>query len=182
MRRIAVISSFILAACDVGTLPGTGTDGGGGGSDTGSGSNCEPIAATPPTAPATHTGDGRDTQACLASGCHNAVTPGAGAPPYSYAGTVYKDPQGAERYPGATILVEIGGTTHKVVAADNGMFWMVPALVPGPTTAMTAKTSGSACPNTIAMGGLLTNAAAGDCNSGNCHAPGSAQGPVYVTP
>ena len=178
MLRIAVISSLFLAACDVGEIPDATTDGGGGGSDgSGSGSNCEPIAAAPP---AGHHNPGMGCRS--AAGCHNAALGlGTGAPEYSIAGTVYKDRMGMMAYPGATVLVTIGGTTHKSIAADNGNFWFVPALVPGPSATMTGMTSASACPNTIAMGGLLVNGG-GDCNSSNCHAPASTQGAVYVTP
>jgi hypothetical protein len=117
-----------------------------------------------------------------ASQCHNAqLGLGTGAPEYSIAGTVYKDRLATMPYPGATILVNMGGTTRKAVAADNGNFWFVPALQPAPSATMTAMTSASACPTTTQMGGLLVGGG-GDCNSGNCHAPGSAQGAVYITP
>jgi hypothetical protein len=107
---------------------------------------------------------------------------GAGAPEFSYAGTIYKDAAGTMPYAGATVLITIGGATKKMISATNGNFWAPPALITAPSAAMAATTKGSACPNTTPMGGSLTNAAGGDCNSAACHAPGSSQGPVYVLP
>jgi len=180
MVRLVVISTLILAACDVGEIPGAGGggDGGGGGGDggSGSGSSCENVAATPP---AGHHNPGMGCRSAAA--CHNAqLGLGTGAPEFSLAGTVYKDTAGTMPYPGATIFVTINGMKKKTIAADNGNFWFVPALVPGPTTAMTGMTSASACPNTTPMSGLLV-AGGGDCN--NCHrASGGTTLPIYVLP
>ena len=82
-------------------------------------------------------------------------------------------------YPGATVIVTIGGMTHKSIAADNGNFWFVPALVPGPSATMPGTTSASACPNTAPMVGQIV-AGGGDCN--NCHRNGGSTLPVYVLP
>ena len=174
MLRIAVIFSLVLGACDFGESPGAG---GADASGSGSGSDCENVAAAPFAAGHHNPGMGcRSTAAC-----HNAALGlGTGAPEYSVAGTVYKDTAGTMPYPGATVLVTMGGTTKKFVTADNGNFWFVPALQPAPTAAMTAMTSASACPTTKPMSGLLVNGG-GDCNSGACHAVG-AQGPIYVNP
>ena len=177
MLRIAVISSLLLAACDVGEIPTAGGgDGGGGGSDTGGGSNCEAIAASPPD------GHHNEGMGCRTGGaCHNAqLGLGTNAPEFSVAGTVYKDTAGTLPYGGATIIVTIGGTTKKTIAATNGNFWFVPALLPGPTATMTGTTSASACPITTAMSGLLVGGG-GDCN--NCHRNGGGTTlPVYVLP
>jgi hypothetical protein len=176
MLRIVVISSLLLAACDVGEIPGAGTgDGGGSGDGSGSGSNCEVIAAAPPD------GHHNEGMGCRTAGaCHNAqLGLGTGAPEYSVAGTVYKDTAGTMPYPGATIIVTVGGTTKKTISATNGNFWFVPALLPGPTATMTGTTSASACPNTTPMGGLLVGGG-GDCN--NCHRNGGTTLPVYVLP
>jgi hypothetical protein len=167
MTRIAVIFTFFLAACDVGTIQqaGTGTDGGTG---SGSGSNgvvCETISAN---IPAGHHNPG---MSCITAGCHLDGQLGTGAPAYSYAGTVYKDVAGTIPYPGATIFVKLGATEKKVIAADNGNFWMVPGVagLDAPTNAMTATTKGSACPNSPPMVGALVQAG-GNCN--NCHRTG----------
>jgi len=175
MLRIAVISTLVLAACDVGELPGTTTDGGGGGGDgSGSGSNCEAIAAAPP---AGHHNPGLGCR--TGAGCHNAALGlGTNAPEYSIAGTLYKDSAGTMPYPGGTVLVTIGGMTHKSIAADNGNFWFVPALVASPTATTPGTTSASACPNTQPMIGQIV-AGGGDCN--NCHRNGGTTLPVYVT-
>lgn len=178
MLRFAVISTFILAACDVGELPGTGTDGGGsggGGDGGGSGSNCETVAASPPDG---HHNPGVGCR--TGGGCHNAALGlGNGAPEFSIAGTVYRDTAGTMPYAGATVLVEIAGQTHKSIAGNNGNFWFVPALTPSPTNAMTGKTSASACPNTAPMIGSIVGGG-GDCN--NCHRNGGQTLPIYVLP
>jgi hypothetical protein len=180
MVRLAVLTSLLLAACDVGEIPVGGGDGGGSGgadgSGSGSGSNCEQLSASPP---AGHHNPGMGCRS--AAMCHNAALGlGVNAPEYSVGGTLYKDSAGTMPYAGATILVTFGGTTKKAIAADNGNFWFVPALLPSPTNAMTGMTSASGCPNTLAMGGALVNGG-GDCN--NCHrATGGTTSPIYLTP
>ncbi len=178
MLRIAVISSLILAACDVGEIPGVGGgDAGSGGSDgSGSGSNCEVISASPPDG---HHNPGMGCRSAAA--CHNAqLGLGNQAPEYSVGGTIYKDAAGTMPYGGATVFVSVGGATKKTIAATNGNFWFVPALLPAPTATATGTTKASACPNTTAMAGTL-GGGGGDCNSGSCHAAG-AQGPIFVLP
>jgi len=170
MFRIAVISSLVLVACDVGEIPGLAGDGGG------SGSNCEVIAAAPPDG---HHNPGMGCRSAAA--CHSAqLGLGTDAPEYSVGGTIYKDVAGTMPYGGATIFVTVGGVTKKTISATNGNFWFVPALLPAPTATMTGTTSASACPNTTPMAGTI-GGGGGDCNSGSCHAAG-AQGPVYVLP
>lgn len=177
MLRIAVISSLILAACDVGEIPGTGPDGGGGGSDSGSNNVvCETINATPPD------GNHNPGLGCRSNaGCHNAGTGlGPNAPEWAYAGTIYKDQAGTMPYAGATIFVTLGGTTQKAISATNGNFWIEAALLPGPSAAMTGTTKASACPDTMPMATILS-AGGGDCN--NCHrSSGGTTFPVYVLP
>jgi hypothetical protein len=176
MLRIAVISSIFLAACDVGSIQGAGTDGGST-DGSGSGSSCENVAASPPDG---HHNPGMGCRS--AASCHNAALGlGAGAPEYSYGGTLYKDQAGTMPYGGATIFFTQGTKTVKTTTATNGNFWLPPALLAGPSATMTSKTKASACPNTTEMAGALT-AGGGDCNSGSCHAPGSTQGPIYVLP
>jgi len=176
MLRLAVIAT-LLAACDVGEIPGATGDGGGSGSGSGSadgggsGSNCENISATPPD------GHHNDGMTCVSSGCHLEGMTGAGAPAYSLGGTLYKDSAGTMPYAGATVLVTINGATKKAITATNGNFWFVPALVPSPTNAMTGSTSASGCPNTLSMSGLLVQGG-GDCN--NCHRTGGTTSPIHL--
>jgi hypothetical protein len=170
MIRTAIVSIFLAAAaCDVGELPNLTGDGGGGGGD-GSGSDCEPISANIPS------GHHNDGMACIVAGCHLPGNTGAGAPEWSYAGTVYKDPAGTMPYPGATIIITMGGMTQKIIAGDNGNFFISPDQLAAPDNAMTANTRGSACPTTRPMVGALTQGG-GNCN--NCHRPG-ADGPIDI--
>lgn len=172
MLRIAVISSLLLAACEVGEISGVIPDGGGGG-DSGSGSDCEPIAAAPPA------GNHNAGMGCrTAAACHNAQL-GLGGPEFSVAGTLYMDTAGTMPYAGGTVIVTIGGMTRKAIAADNGNFWFDPLLLPAPSATMTGTTSASACPNTAVMVGALVGGG-GDCN--NCHRNGGTTLPIYVLP
>jgi hypothetical protein len=185
MTRIVVILSLVLAACDVGSVVSNnqggpdgsvtgGTDAPGGGS--GSGSNCEAINATPPD------GHHNAGQTCLAAGCHLIGNAGAGAPEFSAAGTIYKDTAGTTPYPGATVIITVGGTTHKMYAASTGApgnFYIAKALATPPSAAMPGTTKASACPNTSAMSENLVDNG-GNCN--NCHRTGGTTLPLYVLP
>jgi hypothetical protein len=189
MTRIVVIFALVLAACDVGSAVSNnqagpdgsvtgGPDGSGGGS--GSGSNCEAINATPPD------GHHNAGQTCLQAGCHLIGNAGAGAPEYSAAGTIYKDTAGTQPYAGATVIMTVGGTTHKMISAATGNagpgagnFFIAKALATPPSAAMTGTTKASACPNTSAMSENLVDNG-GNCN--NCHRTGGTTLPLYVLP
>jgi hypothetical protein len=181
MTRIAVICAIFLAACDVGSVAtnnqggpdgsvGTGTDGSGSGS---SGSNCDAIQSA-------NLSDGHHNagQSCLQAGCHLIGNTGAGAPEYSYGGTLYRDATGASPFPGATIEVVLGGTTYKMVAQQNGNFYLPKALGNPPTAATTGQTLASGCPsaNHPMSGALVDNG--GNCN--NCHRTGGTTSPIYL--
>jgi len=137
---------------------------------------CEAVSATPP---AGHHNPGMGCRSSAA--CHNAqLGLGAGAPEYSAAGTFYKDTAGTMPYPGASVTITVNGVTKKTVAADNGNFWFVPALLPAPTNAETGNVFASACPNTAVMAGAIVSGG-GDCD--NCHrAAGGTTLPIYVLP
>lgn len=189
MTRIAVISALFLVACDVGSVATNnqgGPDASTGSNGSNTGSDCEQVATA--TAPNGHHNAGLS---CLAQGCHLIGAAGTGAPEYSYAGTLYKDVNGATPYAGGTVIVTIGGQTYKMVAAATddmattgtpgiGNFWIPAALATPSTSAMTGTTSATACPNKLPMATpLIENG--GNCN--NCHSvPGSqgASGRVYV--
>jgi hypothetical protein len=177
MSRIVVIASVLLVGCDVGSVlsHNGGPDGGGGGDSGGSGgSNCQTLVSPPPT---DHHNAG---MGCMtAAGCHNAgLGLGAGAPEYSFAGTVYRDAAGTTPYAGATILVTAGGMTKKLIAGDQGNFQITPILLAAPTNTATANTKGSACPSETAMSGALVGGG-GNCNGGGtCH--GGTQGKIHV--
>jgi hypothetical protein len=173
-------ASIVLAACDVGSvLERTGVDGNGppsdgppGGTDgSGSGSDCETLAAP--------NGDGHHNagMGCLSNaGCHNAGKGlGANAPEFSFGGTIYKD--ATNPYPGATVLLTANGVTKKIITGTNGNFYVAPITLAAPTALAPVNTKASACPSTTAMSGALV-AAGGDCNSSSCH--GGTQGKIHL--
>ncbi len=187
MARIAVLA--FLAACDVGsvlTQQEMNTDAGGSGMG-----SCEPLFTPVPadnihTTPVDPTKPTNAGQGCMtAAGCHNlALGLGAGAPEYSYAGTLYLDAAGTMPAAGATILLTSAGVTRKLIAGNTGNFTEVPGLLAGPSGTSTATSSASSCPTTTAMVGLLV-AGNGNCNQGGtCHGTGAAgtgtQGPIHV--
>jgi hypothetical protein len=182
MARATVILVIFLGACDVGSVTNINNqvvDGNGGGGDTGGGgdgsqgANCENLT--------TPNGDGHHNaaNACIVAGCHLEGQTGAGAPAYSYGGTVYKDAAGTQPYAGATILITMGGTTHKLISATNGNFFYTPALLPSPTNANTANAAASVCPDKTAMTGALVQGG-GNCN--NCHKTAGGQAPPIHIP
>lgn len=194
MSRIVVSLSVVLmsaaatvtfTACDVGSVVqnSTGTDGGnnggtdGSGSGSGSGSaQCEEISATPPD------GHHNPGQSCIAAGCHLTGQVGAGAPPFTYAGTLYTTAAGTTALAGATIFVKLGATEKKVITANNGNFWMSgpPAGLDPPTNAATALTKASGCaaaPMAVPMVGALVQGG-GNCN--NCHRNGGTTSPIHL--
>lgn len=181
MTRIAVILSLVLAAaCDVGSVvsnnqgggPDSGVTGGGdSGGGSGSGSNCTPVASQ---LPAAHHNAG---MTCMTAGCHLIGNTGAGAPEYSFAGTLYRDPQGTNPFPGATISVTVAGTKHTAVTASDGNFYIPKALADPPTAANTGTTNASGCPSTTAMAGALIDNG-GNCN--NCHRTGGTTSPMFL--
>jgi hypothetical protein len=71
--------------------------------------NCETL--NPGAAP-----DGHHNQdmACIAAGCHLLGSAGAGAPPYSYAGTLHTDATGTTPLAGATVFVKLGGVRGRL--------------------------------------------------------------------
>ncbi|HEX5060007.1 MAG TPA: hypothetical protein VFV99_11640 [Kofleriaceae bacterium] len=179
MARIVVIFSLVLAACDVGELPGVGGADGGSGSGDGGGNGCIEVSATPAVG---HHNPVMPTGCMSAAGCHSqAKGLGAAAPAYSYGGLLYKADK-MTPYAGATVIIKLGTAEKKAAVADNGEFFLVPGIagLDEPTATMTGSTEASACPSAnLKMGGLLT-AAGGDCNSAACHQPGGVQGVIYA--
>jgi hypothetical protein len=194
MNRIVVSLSIVLVsaaatatftACDVGSVVNqnlTGTDGGnttdGNGSGSGSGSAlCEPDATA--SAPDGHHNEG---MSCIAANCHLTGQTGAGAPAYTYAGTLYTTAAGTTPLGGATIMISMGGTEKKVITASNGNFFMTaaPAGLNAPTNATTATTKASDCAanaTAVPMTGALVQGG-GNCN--NCHRNGGTTSPINL--
>lgn len=179
MLRTVVISSLFLAACDVGAIPGAGPDGGGGGGmdGSGSGSNNDDVcvnAVTPAAPKHTHADDAtsKKGQACTAAGCHLVASPGAGAPGFSFAGTVFTAADGATPKPGATIKVIAGGTTVSTVSDEDGNFYSTQ------TVTLPGKTLATSCPTLAPMVGQILASGGGNCN--NCHVTGGTTTPIFV--
>ena len=184
MTRIAVILFAFAAACDVGSVVsnnqagpdgsvgGGGDVGGGGSNGSGGGSNCVPVSANLPTA---HHNAGLT---CMTANCHLAGSLGPNAPAFAVGGTLYRDAQGTNPYPGATITVTVAGTKHTAVTASDGNFYIPSALMTTPPSAgNTGTTNASACPSTNAMSGQLV-ANGGNCN--NCHRTGGTTTPINL--
>lgn len=171
MLRIVVISSLFVAACDVGSIPGAGPDGGGGSGmiDGMEGNGC--VNAVTPAAPKHAHADGTGSKrgaACMQAGCH--LTGGAG-PTFTFAGTVSTASDGTTPKPGATIKVESGGTTVAAVADEDGNFYSTQTIT------LPAKTLATSCPTVAPMVGMIVTGG-GNCN--NCHVNGGTTLPVYV--
>ena len=118
-------------------------------------------------------------QNCIAAGCHSETNPGAGAPPFSYAGTLYTDATGATSKAGATVFFNLSGIEKKVLTASNGNFFITPGVggLEAPTNASTATTRASGCPNNAVMVGALAQGG-GNCN--NCHKIGGTTSPIHL--
>ena len=116
-------------------------------------------------------------QTCLQAGCHLIGNTGAGAPEYSFAGTLYHDVNGSMPFGGATIEVSVSSQVHKLVTASNGNFFITSALASPPTAAAPGTALASACPNTNTMAGQLVDNG-GNCN--NCHRTGGTTTPLYL--
>lgn len=175
MLRTVVISSLILAACDVGEIPGAGGggDGGGGGTTDGTATGNGCVDSVTPASPAhIHTDGGTSNagQGCMNLGCHLA---GGLGPMFTFAGTVYADMAGTAPKPGATVKVEFGTTVISAVADTDGNFYSTQDIT------LPAKTLATACPTVAPMVGMIVTGG-GNCN--NCHRPGGEAVPVYVIP
>lgn len=174
MRCLFVVSTLVMAGCVVGEVP---SDPGPG---SGSGDACVDRLADPQIQAHVHTA-GATTNAgtaCLNAGCHNPGAPGAGAPPYQFAGTVYKV-DGVT--PNAGITVRVKGSNNALATAISdsaGNFHVDANTLPMP---FPSTTEGTVCPSTTKM---ITPLAAqdGDCNRGGCHAAAGqvGQGPILV--
>ena len=93
--------------------------------------------------------------------CHQ----GSNRFPWTIAGTLYADANGAVPLSGATIrIVDASGAETKLVTARNGNFYSTTAV----RYPLTVKAS--RCPDNAKMGVTIT--APGSCNAAGCHDPG----------
>jgi len=164
--RIALLSCLLLAACSVGEVGGTSIDAGGNG--------CVD-RLTPAGGAHMHIAGGTSNkgQNCIVAACHLANNPGAGAPGFQFAGTVYA---GATTNPQAGAQVRIkGGPMPLTTYTDtDGNFYFMAGSLPGQ---FTANTDVSACPTIMNMSTQLIGGGGAGANSCNlCHAPTAAGG------
>jgi len=185
-RAVLLLSSLFVAACTVGDLPknggadaAPGTDSGNGGIDSPINANgcvdriVPPGGAHPHAGGVTHAGEG-----CLLSGCHLANAPGAGAPGFQFAGTIYKPGAGKIPSTGVTIQVKsAAGVLATGVTDDAGNFNILAGTLPNPFPATVSVT---ACPTKTAMVSTLAQGG-GNCTSAACHAGAAAGATLPVT-
>lgn len=185
MTKLGVLLCCVAAACDVGSvLPNggpnpAGPDGGnpvGGGDGSGSSAaNCVPVNPTP------QVGHHNAGLTCVSVGCHLNGQTGAGAPPYSYGGTLWRDAGGQNAYAGATVIINVGGTDHKLITDTLGNFFIDYPIAPPPTAANTGTTAATACPTMMlghGNGGPTTPLIDGGGNCNSCHVAGGTAGAV----
>lgn len=170
-RAALLLSCLFVAACTIGELPNNGgnpgTDAGNSGTDAKpTGNACVdrlvPAGVAHPhlAGGSTHAGEG-----CLLAGCHLANNPGTNAPPFQFAGTVYK-PGGTTPSAGATITVKASnGMTTTGVTDAAGNFGIAAGSLPNPFPATVSVT---ACPTLTPMISTLSQGG-GNCTSTGCH-------------
>lgn len=152
----SITAAWLLAsACD-GLLRETGGEA----PDAGPLAQIEPPPCDPPAA-ATGDGHHRPGEDCLM--CHYQ---GGEGPPFTFAGTLFRDSGGAAPLPSATLhLIDALGTDVVVTTQANGNFWSTD-LVTFPVVAFA-----SLCPDVKAMVTPL-GGTDGSCNRAGCHTSG----------
>ena len=169
MRIVLLLTSLLFAACtvgEVGTSNNTGADGGGSGSNM---ANACVNRITPPDAPHLHTAGGTSNKGlnCIVAGCHLNNNPGAGAPGYQFAGTVYVAGQPGVPNAGATVRIKVGTNVMAVITDADGNFSFPAGAAQGN---FTATTDATACPTVTPMIGPLVGGGGAGANSCNlCH-------------
>jgi hypothetical protein len=164
MQRAAVLLSCLFAAaCSVGEV-GTSNNG----TDAGGANGCLP-RLTPAGEAHTHNPPAdvnNPTNAglnCVKSGCHLKASPGVGAPPYQYGGTVYKT-GGTVPSVGAAIVLKGGGKTVTVYSDTGGNFGVPDdGSLPNP---FTGNVTVSGCPTISTMTGTIAQSS---CGGVSCH-------------
>ena len=173
MRTAVLLSGLFVVACSVGEVPTdkAGPDGGGG-------ANGCVERLTPPASAHLHTaGGGTNARiGCVEASCHLASSPGAGAPPFLFAGTVVK-PGGTTASAGAIVRITApSGTPIQAYTDTAGNFSILAGALPSPFPATATVTACPTAPTPMAAQLVQGN---GDCNGGGaCH--GGAQGPITL--
>jgi hypothetical protein len=176
MTRTLVVLLSALAACDVGTVLTSPHNNGPDAHQMGGGDG--PVSNVCNLTPNGDDGHHNAGQACVVAGCHLAASPGAGATPWMYAGTLYKTDK-VTPVVGAEIVIKVGATTVTATTGANGNFHI--ATQPPPAVLLNQSpnvqaTGGAPC--TSSMTGQLTAPGGGNCN--NCHTAGGTAGSVIT--
>jgi hypothetical protein len=187
MRFALLLSSLAFAACTVGEIDDTGS--GSGSTTTTDPAACVDRLATPDainmhTAPVVAGNPSNAGQNCIQSKCHLnsdlGGTPGAPAPGFQFAGTVFK--MGTTQ-PDAGVVVKVisnGMVVAQRYTDQGGNFYIPAGTLMG---SFTANTSVSACPTVQKMVTSLVGGGGGGVNSCNsCHttAADAQAAPIYV--
>jgi hypothetical protein len=171
VRSLATATWFLLAlaACDVGSVPGIGPDGGGG-LDANAQLACRPtVTALPSGGPVGELNHNVGAN-CTQGGCHDGLS---GPPQWTVAGTLYTARDGIAPNPGSTVtVIDSTGIVVDIPVAANGNFHTLTPVVPP------LRTFASECPQNIPM--VAPVATLGSCNTLGCHAQGDVQGRIYL--
>jgi hypothetical protein len=127
-----LLSAMLLtgSACTVGEVSigqnNNGTDGGNTGGDSGNQTSPRDVCSDRGTPGAAHVhvaapATNRAGIGCVAVGCHLAGQTGAGASPYAFAGTVYKQVGGTAPNPGAVVRIFKEGPTGVFTKVTQGV-------------------------------------------------------------
>jgi hypothetical protein len=170
MRAALLCSGLAATACSVGEVTLNNTVGGDAG---GSAAACV-NRLTPAGSAHIHTAGGTSNAGvgCVVAGCHLQSNPGAGAPGYQFAGTVYKP---GTTTPSAGAVIRVKSAAGMVVTAYtdlDGNFSIAAGSLPNP---FPATSDATACPTVTPMVTPLSQGG-GDCNS--CHRTGGSAGSV----
>ncbi|HTR53737.1 MAG TPA: hypothetical protein VMJ10_23750 [Kofleriaceae bacterium] len=111
----------------------------------------------------------------MAAGCHNPANLGTGAPPWSFAGTIYTASGGSTPAPAAVVRVlDANSQLYIAVADQDGNFSFYTAT----PIAFPAQTNVTSCPTLTSMGTTITATGQGGCNSCHSTTPGSQSTPL----
>jgi hypothetical protein len=163
---MAVLLGLLVAGCDVGDVTH------GMGSDANNGSGCVNMAQPAQAHQHAVGNTSNPGQDCMQANCHNAAVPGAGATPWTFAGTLYTSTAGTTGAPGVTVRVKFGSTLTAVTDTDGNFYGSSAVTFP-------ANTDVTSCPTVKPMTTQLQTGN-GACNNSGCHAPGGNPGPMSL--
>jgi hypothetical protein len=184
MRFALLLSSFLVTACTVGAVGDTGSGDDMTGSNPPSGNGCQD-KLTDPQVPAHMHIAGNTTNAgqnCMLGGCHLNSTPGAGAPGFAFAGTIFQ-PGGTTPSVGTAIRIKGGGKTLTTYSDLAGNFYLETATVMSSGMTFPGTVDASVCPTApTAMVTTVDASAAATSSCNLCHtsAAGGSTTPITL--